>query len=368
MSAGGQVLSSVFSGLFNKQAATTAFHRQKALMDKQYNQNQQSLRDSPLSALEGYRNAGLNAGAMLGQGAPQAAPVSGGNADQASPMDTSGIANAMQSAANIRLTNAQRENVEADTTGKNIRNALDQKYGEGDRSLNQQVLNSQAQMNLGYLRNANANARNMEIINQTADQIQQAALRKLQLEGNYQSLANSLKSQENSWYGIRMQQEIDESISRVANNAAETAYLKAYVPLLGAMARNQNAQADLANTQDKLTAKQVGNFDEEFYLKVKEVAAVTHELYTRSSLHESDAALRDAQERLQNILAEYMPAEKAAEIALKYSEIAKNGAETVESASRTVNNVRDGFLPKITEKDGISSRGVGYNERTVVHH
>lgn len=362
ITAGAGLLGSLFTGGLNKKRATTAFHRQVHLMNYNYDLEQRALRDSVTSSLEGYRNAGLNVGAMLGNGVPQAAGGSVPTAQQAAPAESAQLVQAIQAAANIRLTNAQRENVEADTEGKSIENELNKKFGEGDRSLHQQTINSQIELNFGYLRNSNATAHNQEIINRTAGQLQEAALRKLQEEGNGQLLKNSILSQENSWYATRAQMEINEASSRVTKNAAEQAYLKAYVPLLSAMAFNQRKQGDLAGQQAELAGKDIKWYDDVKDKQFQEITARIHELYSRATQEMSDSDLKDAQRAIQEALEPYVGTKEAATIAeltsrtiMQGAATAKYGAETAEAMSNTAKNISD-MMPvkQITRKVGFS--------------
>lgn len=118
LNAGSSVLGGLISGVFARKAATTAFQRQKQLMDKQNAINQANEFSSPSRHLAGMKAAGMNAAAALGNGVPQAASVGSASAPQAD------VPNFEQVGSNVgkSLDILQRELLEKQVEGQDASN------------------------------------------------------------------------------------------------------------------------------------------------------------------------------------------------------------------------------------------------------
>lgn len=118
LNAGSSVLGGLISGVFARKAATTAFQRQKQLMDKQNAINQANEFSSPSRQLAGMKAAGMNAAAALGNGVPQAASVGSASSPQAD------VPNYEQVGSNVgkSLDILQRELLEKQVEGQDASN------------------------------------------------------------------------------------------------------------------------------------------------------------------------------------------------------------------------------------------------------
>ena len=115
------LLSGVIGNIFSKQAAKREFNYTKKLMDKQQEMQRQLIADNSMLTKGGLQKAGLSPSMMM-NGVPSSASAPSGDVSS-SPMATSVSNVSPAEMAQVDLLNAQKDNVEEDTRGKEIDNA-----------------------------------------------------------------------------------------------------------------------------------------------------------------------------------------------------------------------------------------------------
>lgn len=115
------LLSGVIGNIFSKQAAKREFNYTKKLMDKQQEMQRELIADNAMLTKGGLQKAGLSPSMMM-NGVPSPASAPSGDVSS-SPMATSVSNVSPAEMAQVDLLNAQKENVEEDTKGKEIDNA-----------------------------------------------------------------------------------------------------------------------------------------------------------------------------------------------------------------------------------------------------
>ena len=241
ISAAGSLVGGMIQNIFNRKAATTQFHRQKALMDYQNNINQQNELTSASRQMSGMKAAGMNAAASLGQGAPQNATVSAGSAEQAqaAPIGEaiSSAFDAQQKILNqkaIEKQDADIEKVKAETSAIKQQTDFDSEFTPRERE--QKLKNLEQDLKKAFQdtegqRLSNISTRNFADISERFYRLQMDKMQNdsdlSYLQGEKVIQETKTMKKEFDWIDRLHTAEIQEIASRIGLNTAQAAQASA---------------------------------------------------------------------------------------------------------------------------------------------
>ena len=162
--AAGAAASGIVGSLFGIGSRRKAYHRSKKLMDKRFDMDKQmwdyqNAYNTPAAQMKRLKQAGLNPALMYGQGnTGNASQMPSSQFQELSPYHTpADFAQSSAAGVQMSLVGAQRSNIEADTTFKSIKGAVEaghygiakemSKYQMANLSKDLEVKDSQTNLN-----------------------------------------------------------------------------------------------------------------------------------------------------------------------------------------------------------------------------
>lgn len=209
------LLSGAIGSIFSKQAMKREFNYTKKLMDKQQDMQRQLIADNAMLTKGGLQKAGLSP-SMTMNGVPSPASAPSGDVSS-SPMATSVSNVSPAEMAQVDLLQAQKDNVEEDTRGKEIDNA--NKPQEYELTFNKLIAETNKFIQDTALQEVNT--RQAEVVFRNLQRQIDKSLDKMDAETKQALAAVDRWEQEKPYFAKRLQQDILEGASRIKLNNAQ---------------------------------------------------------------------------------------------------------------------------------------------------
>lgn len=328
----------VVSGLFSRKAATTAFHRQQALMDKQYQQQRQLNQSAESDRIQSIRQAGMNPLFYDGGSAPSAA---GGTAPQAvtpdfrpnlSVTDKLRVSKELESLeSQIEATNAERDLKTSQRISQDIRNAVDKQWLGKNTEQQFNLLASQIGLN-------EQNSRERDIFNQHAHEIYTEQARALRGAGLRDYSQANLNDKQYDWVDRLNMSKIERAATENKRDLAAASQSYALVKNLVALTSKVHSETDLNHQMYKFLEKR--NPEE-----LRKLQADIDDITKGIDLKDSELARKEIEQRLMRIEEKHLDRRLTLQERQAMADIVLKSAQTIESGTRSAGNIVSGLFP-----------------------